>query len=113
MTNKEKTFQALDSSFQMEGNKINIGYLIETIELNIMNTRKIYDLLKNKRTKTHSIIWIAFEYTTNECLKNEFYPSKYECTSEQLKAYLKSDGYNYLTCFVELIKDIDEQRKEL
>lgn len=110
-TNKQNTFNALDSNFLNTQNmKLNEGYLKESIELNIFNNRELYNQVKNNRIKPHSVVWQAFLYTANSCLDFEEYNT--QATSEQLKAYLNQYGYDYKTFFNDLIEVVEEDRKE-
>lgn len=109
MTNKEKTFCALNSAYLMSNNAINEGYLNETLQLYLANERKLYDAMHNKRLKPHSVVWQALTYDANTRLTNEEYPKEYMCTSDQLKAWLKEYGRGYDT-LQETIDYIIEER---
>jgi hypothetical protein len=111
--NINKTKTALNSSFLTSNNKINFGYLVDSIELILNNTERLYIKLKNKRMKTHSIIWLSFMELAQELLNNEEYPKKYIIDSNHLKQWLKDYGYDYKTCFIELIENTEKERQEL
>jgi hypothetical protein len=114
-TNINKTKQALNGYFQTVENgnlKINETYLNDSVYLLLMNTERLYLKLKNKRIKITSIIWETFTMLTNEILNNEYYPEIYNCTSQQLKAWLKDYNLNY-EIFNNLVLQLEEERNEL
>lgn len=113
MTNKEKTFNALNSSFLNTADmKINSGWLNDSIIMILDNTYSLYQAMQNTRRKASSVVWEAFMILTNECLKNEEYPRQYVCTSEQLKSWLAQYGNGYET-LAEAVQHVEEEREEM
>lgn len=112
MTKQEFTFNALNGSFESTGNILNLTYLITEIGYRIDNIEPIYKKQWNYRIQPHTIVWDAFTYLANEKLKQEYPSSNYTCTSKQLKNYLSYYGYDYKTCFIELIEGIENERLE-
>ena len=106
MTNQKITFSALDSYFLNTGNmKLNVDYLNDQIfmqfDIVYRHNRMPYskqsilcDIAADKRRKIKSIIWNAFLDFANSAIENE-YGNQYRATSEQLKKYLASYGYDY------------------
>lgn len=112
MTNKEKTFSALNSSFlNTQDMKINESYLNESLALLLDNVQPLYNAMMYSKRKPHSVAWEAFIHLANERLEYEEYPRKYSCTSEHLKKWLAEYGRGY-TSIAETVSYIEESRKE-
>lgn len=112
MTNKEKTFSALNSYFlDTSRMRINETYLNEHIQVMLDNTRHLYDDMRYSKRKPYSIAWEAFILLANECIKMIEYPAIYTCASEQLKKWLAQYGRGYET-IAESVAYIEEEREE-
>lgn len=110
MTRQELTFEVMNGAYLMSNNRINEGYLNETLEIYIMNHKPLYDMLCNKRVKRHSVAWAALMYDANTRLKWNGY--KTECSSAQLKKWLETYGNGYET-ISDTVAFVFEQRLEL
>lgn len=123
-TSKQLSFNALNSNFAGVNSKsqeweLDIENLVETIkdeiQLGMTSDERCQSYFQTRRAKTHSIVWNAFSTVAQRCLDDMLFPNreKYYVSSEHLKAWLKSYGYDYKDCFVELIQEIDEFRDGL
>ena len=110
MTKQEWTFEVMHGAYLMSNNKINEGYLNDTLQIYIRNEYPIYQMLQSKRTKAHSVAWAALMYDANTRLKWNGYNAT--CTSEQLKKWLAEYGRGYET-IAETVEFVEEERKEL
>lgn len=110
MTRQEWTFEVMNDAYLMSNNKINEGYLNDTLQLYVANEYPLYSMMKSKRTKAHSIAWAALMLDANTRLQWNGY--KAECSSAQLKKWLETygDGYETLNDTITFIFD---QRLEL
>lgn len=110
MTKQEWTFEVMNGAYLMSNNRINEGYLNDTLQVYVMNEYPIYQALKNNRIKRTSVAWMALMYDANTRLKWNGYNA--ECSSAQLKKWLETygDGYETLNPTVTYIFD---QRLEL
>ena len=120
VTRKHLTFNVLDGlCLNTQNNTLNMGYLKENIynvvDIEMRQDKSYLTHLKNKRIKSHSILWNAFTVLVNNHLSYEYNDGNvaYVCTSQHLKDYLKSYGYDYKNCFIDLIEDIEQYRIEL
>ena len=122
MTNKNKTFEALNSYFlNTATNKINTGYLndmifnvfdIEYRHENGGNGRsKLHYLLTNKRRTNKSLICEAFLRFANQAIENTFYPVITYATLDHLNKWLKYYGLDYLV-FNPLVAELEAMRAE-
>lgn len=112
MTNKEKTFSALNSAFLNTQNmKINESYLNDSLAMFLDNVKPLYNAMRYSKRKPYSVAWEAFMQLANDRLKEEEYPQKYICTSEQLKNWLAEYGRGYAS-INETVAYIEETRKE-
>ena len=72
MTNKEKTFSALNGHYLDESNgRICTEYLNDAIVLWGMNTRPLYDAIVNSRRKLTAVTWEVFTDLASEHLSEE------------------------------------------
>ena len=110
MTRQELTFEVMNGAYLMSNNRINEAYLNDTLQIYVMNHYPIYEALKSKRTKAHSVAWQALMYDANTRLQWNGY--KATCSSEQLKKWLATygDGYETISDTVTFVSD---QRLEL
>lgn len=93
-TCKNNTFSVLNSYFlNTQIMRINEGWLNDHISTPINTNKEFYDMMKNKRKKSHSIAWDAFMYCVNCLLKYNDYNTV--CTSAQLKEWLNTYGNGY------------------
>ncbi len=106
MTRQEWTFEVMNCAYLMSNNRINEDYLNDTLQVYVMNEYPIYQALKSKRVKAHSIAWMALMYDANTRLKWNCYKS--ECSSAQLKKWLETygDGYETISDTITFIKDM-------
>lgn len=122
-TNKQISFNALNSNFAGINSKtqeweLDMENLVETlrieIEIAFVNDERYIHLFQSKRSKSHSVVWNAFSVVANRMITEMLYPNRqgYYASSEHLKSWLKSYGYDYKECFAELIQEIDEFRNE-
>lgn len=110
MTKQELTFEVMNGAYLMSNNRINEGYLNDTLQLYIRNEYPIYQMLQSKRTKAHSVAWAALMYDANTRLKWNGY--KTTATSEQLKKWLNMYGHGYET-ILETVVFVQEERNEM
>lgn len=110
MTKQELTFEAMNGAYLMSNNKINEGYLNDTLQIYIMNEYPIYQMLNSKRTKAHSVVWAALMYDANTRLKWNCYSTT--CTSDQLKKWLNTYGRGYETVAA-TVDFVAEERKTM
>jgi len=122
MTNKNKTFEALNSYFlNTATNKINTGYLNDMIynvfDIEYRHTNggngksKLHYLLTNKRRTNKSLIHEAFLYFANQAIENTFYPAITYATTDHLNKWLKYYGLDY-SVFNPLVKELEAMRAE-
>ena len=100
----------MNGAYLTSGNRINEDYLNDTLQVYVMNVQPLYQMLKNKRIKDHSIVWQAIMYDANTRLQWNGY--KAECTSAQIKKWLETYGNGYET-ISETIVYVFDQRLEL
>ena len=108
---------AMDSYFlNTDTGKLNVGYLVDNLELWIDNTEKFRAQIWHGKAKVQSIIWQGFcDFAIDICY-GIHYPklgimrANYVPRSEQLKKYLAQYGYGY-EIFSELIEKYEQERK--
>lgn len=108
------TYGALNSFYlNTDAMRVNTDYLNEAIITWLANTEKFVNELKNKRRKTHSIVWAAFEDLTNAHIREIYYPRNQDvrCTSYQLKKWLSEYGCGFAE-LAEANEYFDAWRKE-
>ncbi len=110
MTRQEWTFEVMNGAYLMSNNRINEGYLNDTLEIYIMNHKPLYDMLCSKRVKHHSVAWAALMYDANTRLQWNGY--KATCSSAQLKKWLETYGDGYET-INETVTFVFDQKLEL
>lgn len=122
MTKQELTFNTLDSYFLNTGNgKLNIGYLRDSIttyfdvterHTNGGNGKSLLQVnLENMRRSVRSLVWEAFLSMTNDFIESETGNRKYNCTSEQIKKYLKKYGFSLDEALKPVVDEISAWRE--
>lgn len=111
-TNKKITFDCLNAYFLQSDNTINEDYLNEHIQIIGMNTAWIYDKLKTRRCKAHSIAWAAFAEMTNDIIRAQGYDDYY-ASNDQLKQWLNTYGSGYETIADSVTYFFDERNNLL
>ena len=110
-TLKEKTFYTMNSAYLMLNNRIDENDLNDSLQIYLLNTRRLYNAMHNKRHKPESVAWIALQYDANSRLKNEEYTAEYTASSEQLKQWLEIYGRGYKT-IAQTVEFVKQKRKE-
>lgn len=82
-----------------------IDYLNDGIELIVRNTQSLYNQYRNKRVKSHSVVWSGLL----ELIKSDLHE---ELTSAQLQAGFKALGLDYKEFLEPIVKNMEERRNE-
>lgn len=82
-----------------------IDYLNDGIEMIVKNTEWLYDQYRNKRIKTHGVVWSGLL----ELIRSDLHEP---LTSSQLQAGFKALGIDYKEFLEPIVKNMEEIRNE-
>ena len=107
------TFAALNSYFLNTATmKINEEYLNHLLNIQCFNIRRNYSDMKNKRRKSHAIVWQAFIDLANDDIKEMEEPRQtHIATNYHLKKWLETYGRG-LDSIAETVEAVETYRKE-
>lgn len=103
---------ALDDLY-VENGKIIEDYLIDSIDIWLFNTEKLYNEIKNRRRKSYSIAYEAmldlFQSNVNDYLEK----GSVRVTSDMVKRWFNKYGVDFKQLLVPIVEKIDEEREEM
>lgn len=107
------TFAALNSYFLNTATmKINEEYLNHLLNIQCFNNRRSYADMKNKRRKSHAIVWQAFIDLANDDIREMEEPRQtHIATNYHLKKWLETYGRG-LDSIAETVEAVETYRKE-
>lgn len=92
-------------TFKQNG-KIDVDWLNNDIELNIYNTKYLYDMAINPRRQAHTVAFTGLIETLNNRISSD------NLTSQQVKAGFSKLGLDYKEVLKPVVEYIEERRQE-
>ena len=107
------TFAAQNSYFLNTATmKINEEYLNDLLHIQTFNDRRLYEEMKDKRRKSHAIVWQAFIDLANDDIREMEEPRQtHTATNYHLKKWLETYGRG-LDSIAETVEAVETYRKE-
>ena len=105
--------QSVLDDLYVENGKIIEDYLVDSIDIWLFNTRKLYDEIKNKSRKSYSIAYEAMLDLFQTNANDNLYPKKIRVTSEMVKRWFSKYGADFKEILKPVVAKIDEDREEL
>lgn len=109
-----QAYKVLDDQYCDERTGKITGPAFDAIMVMAENDRPIYDYAQNKRTKSHSVAWMALLKDIAYTLQwHDDTPHANSLTSEQLKNWFRLKGQDYKEELAPLVKLVDEWRADM
>ena len=107
MTNKNLTFNTLDSYFLNTGNmRLNIGYFRDCI-------MDQFDIVQRHTNGGNGKSLLIVNLENSRYIENETGNKKYTCTSDQLKKYIAQYGYTLEEALQPIIDEVTNWRNDV
>jgi hypothetical protein len=104
--------QSVLDDLYVENGKIIEDYLVDSIDIWLFNTQKLYNEIKNKRRKSYSIAYEAMLDLFQTNANDNLYPKKVIVTSEMVKRWFSKCGADFKEILKPIVEKIDEYREE-
>ena len=106
-----KVYSILDSHYKDDYNgKVDSNYVSDSVDMWLMNTKKLYDGIFNKRRQAHSVAYEAMLDLFQSHIKDE--GERITITSAMAQQWFKRNGLDYKEVLKPVVDRVNEERSE-